>query len=86
MARLVTEIFEKEGRQVWLDQRALDRTANPEHVVRTISKVFPCISQVIILVAPGDWQRFTDLEDIHRWEWELALRSGQYAPRTAERK
>ncbi|KAE8316651.1 hypothetical protein BDV41DRAFT_561949 [Aspergillus transmontanensis] len=75
MARLVAEMMEKNRRRVWLDQWEMRRDTTSDQVVRQISDIFLCIPKVIILAAPGDWDRFTNADDIHRWEWELSLQS-----------
>ncbi|KAJ5399895.1 hypothetical protein N7465_010384 [Penicillium sp. CMV-2018d] len=75
MARLVAEIIGKECHRVWLDQREMQRSTPPEQVIWKIANIFPRVSQVIILAAPGDWLRFANNDDIHRWEWELSLQS-----------
>ena len=54
-----------------------DGTRAPDQVVRRISDIFLSVPKVIILAAPGDWNRFTNADDIHRWEWELSLQSGK---------
>jgi hypothetical protein len=77
MARLVAEMLEKNNRRVWLDQREMKRTITSEQVIRQIAEIFLWVPRVIILAAPGDWRRFTDADDIHRWEWELSLQSGK---------
>lgn len=77
MARLVTEMLKKRSRQVWLDQLEMQRTTTPTQVVGKIAEIFLKVPQVIILAGPGDWLRFADSNDIHRWEWELSLRSGK---------
>lgn len=77
MARLVAEMMEKNRRRVWLDQWEMRRDTTSDQVVRQISDIFLCIPKVIILAAPGDWDRFTNADDIHRWEWELSLQSGK---------
>ncbi|KAE8357114.1 hypothetical protein BDV27DRAFT_139922 [Aspergillus caelatus] len=75
MARLVAEMMEKNRRQVWLDQWEMNKNTTPDQVVRQISDIFLRVPKVIILAAPGDWDRFTNADDIHRWEWELSLQS-----------
>ncbi|KAI9900672.1 hypothetical protein N3K66_004934 [Trichothecium roseum] len=60
---------------IWLDQREIQRSAAPRDVVGKIAHTFRLVDQVIILAAPGDWARFANDDDIHRWEWELSLRS-----------
>ncbi|KAE8356316.1 hypothetical protein BDV28DRAFT_117274 [Aspergillus coremiiformis] len=75
MARLVTEMMKTKSRRVWLDQLEMQRTMPPDEVIGRIADTFLWVSQVIILAAPGDWHRFADPNDIHRWEWELSLRS-----------
>ncbi|KAL2004577.1 hypothetical protein VTN00DRAFT_3313 [Thermoascus crustaceus] len=75
MARLVAEILERMNVRVWLDQHEMSQSATREQVIQGIRRVFAHVQSVIILAAPGDWQRFTDEEDIHRWEWELSLNS-----------
>ncbi|KAE8402442.1 hypothetical protein BDV37DRAFT_272901 [Aspergillus pseudonomiae] len=65
MARLVAEMMEE----------AKHGTRAPDQVVRRISDIFLSVPKVIILAAPGDWNRFTNADDIHRWEWELSLQS-----------
>lgn len=77
MARLVAEMMEKNRRRVWLDQWEMNKNTTPDQVVRQISDIFLCVPKVIILAAPGDWDRFTNADDIHRWEWELSLQSGK---------
>lgn len=77
MARLVAEIIEKKRRSVWLDQHQMTRSTGPKEVTKRISKSFLSVSQIIILAAPGDWHRFTNPDDIHRWEWEMSLRSSE---------
>lgn len=77
MARLVTEMLKKRSHQVWLDQLEMQRTTTPTQVVRKIAEIFLKVPQVIILAGPGDWLRFSDCNDIHRWEWEVSLRSGK---------
>lgn len=77
MARLVAEILERMNVHVWLDQHEMSQSATREQVIQGIRRVFARVQSVIILAAPGDWQRFTDEEDIHRWEWELSLNSGR---------
>lgn len=78
MARLVAEVIEKNSRRIWLDQHQMTRTTEAVEVTKRISKTFHSVSQIIILAAPGDWNRFTNPEDIHRWEWEMSLLSGRY--------
>ena len=78
MARLVAEVLEAMGVTVWLDQHQMSRQANREEVLDGIHKAFQCARSVIILAAPGDWDRFADDDDIHRWEWEMSLRSGEF--------
>ncbi|KAF4993108.1 hypothetical protein FGRMN_6723 [Fusarium graminum] len=75
MARLVAEMMEKNSRRIWLDQHQMTRCTEPGEVTKRISKTFCSVSQIIILAAPGDWNRFTNPEDIHRWEWEMSLLS-----------
>jgi len=77
MARLVAEMIEKKTRRVWLDQRQMTRSTEAGEVTKRISQTFLSVSQIIILTAPGDWQRFSNMDDIHRWEWEMSLRSGE---------
>lgn len=77
MARLVTEMLNKRSRQVWLDQLEMQRTTAPRQVIEKIAGIFSRIPQVIILAGPGDWHRFVNPNDIHRWEWELSLQSGK---------
>lgn len=78
MARLVAEVIEKNSRRIWLDQHQMTRTTEAVEVTKRISKTFHSVSQIIILAAPGDWNRFTNPDDIHRWEWEMSLLSGRY--------
>ncbi|KNG88040.1 hypothetical protein ANOM_004080 [Aspergillus nomiae NRRL 13137] len=75
MARLVAEMMEEAKRRVWLDQWEMRRDTTPDQVVRRISDIFLSVPKVVILAAPGDWNRFTNADDIHRWEWELSLQS-----------
>ncbi|KAB8221465.1 hypothetical protein BDV33DRAFT_202465 [Aspergillus novoparasiticus] len=75
MARRVAETIKENSRRVWLDQWEMRRNTAPDQVVRRISDIFLCVPKVIILAAPGDWNRFTNADDIHRWEWELSLHS-----------
>ncbi|KAF5717919.1 nadph dehydrogenase 2 [Fusarium mundagurra] len=77
MARLVAEMIEKKSRRIWLDQHQMTRTTEAGEVTKRISNTFLSVSQIIILAAPGDWDRFTNPDDIHRWEWEMSLRSGE---------
>ncbi|EWG52133.1 hypothetical protein FVEG_16929 [Fusarium verticillioides 7600] len=75
MARLVAEMIEKKSRRIWLDQHQMTRSTEAGEVTKRISNTFLSVSQIIILAAPGDWDRFTNPDDIHRWEWEMSLRS-----------
>ncbi|KAJ9414477.1 HAD-like domain-containing protein [Fusarium oxysporum] len=75
MARLVAEMIEKKSRRLWLDQHQMTRSTEAGEVTKRISNTFLSVSQIIILAAPGDWDRFTNPDDIHRWEWEMSLRS-----------
>ncbi|KAH7215816.1 hypothetical protein DER44DRAFT_656450 [Fusarium oxysporum] len=75
MARLVAEMIEKKSRRIWLDQHQMIRSTEAGEVTKRISNTFLSVSQIIILAAPGDWDRFTNPDDIHRWEWEMSLRS-----------
>jgi hypothetical protein len=77
MARLVAEMIEKKSRRIWLDQHQMTRSTEAGEVTKRISNTFLSVSQIIILAAPGDWDRFTNPDDIHRWEWEMSLRSGK---------
>ncbi|KAF5681731.1 hypothetical protein FDENT_7966 [Fusarium denticulatum] len=77
MARLVAEMIEKKSRRIWLDQHQMTRSTEAGEVTKRISNTFLSVSQIIILAAPGDWDRFTNPDDIHRWEWEMSLRSGE---------
>lgn len=77
MARLVAEMLDRHRRRTWLDQHQMERTLDPKEVVERIADSFHTVSQVIILAAPGDWHRFANTDDIHRWEWELSLESGK---------
>ncbi|KAF5244026.1 hypothetical protein FANTH_7892 [Fusarium anthophilum] len=77
MARLVAEMIEKKSRRIWLDQHQMTRSTEAGEVTQRISNTFLSVSQIIILAAPGDWDRFTNPDDIHRWEWEMSLRSGE---------
>ncbi|CEI60236.1 unnamed protein product [Fusarium venenatum] len=78
MARLVAEMIQKSSRRIWLDQHQIIRSAEPKEVTKRIAQTFLTVSQIIILAAPGDWDRFSNMDDIHRWEWEMSLRSGEY--------
>lgn len=78
MARLVAEMIEKKSRRIWLDQHQMTRSTEAGEVTMRISNTFLSVSQIIILAAPGDWDRFTNPDDIHRWEWEMSLRSGKF--------
>ncbi|KAL0578460.1 hypothetical protein V5O48_003509 [Marasmius crinis-equi] len=53
------------------------REATREQVLDGVYKAFQRARNVIILVAPGDWDRFANSDDIHRWEWEISLRSSK---------
>ncbi|KAF5564760.1 nadph dehydrogenase 2 [Fusarium phyllophilum] len=75
MARLVSEMIEKNSRRIWLDQHQMTRSTEAGEVTKKISNTFLSVSQIIILAAPGDWDRFKNPDDIHRWEWEMSLRS-----------
>lgn len=77
MARLVSEMIEKRSRRIWLDQHQITRSTEPKEVTKRIGQTFLTVSQIIILAAPGDWDRFSNMDDIHRWEWEMSLRSGK---------
>ncbi|ODM15142.1 hypothetical protein SI65_09381 [Aspergillus cristatus] len=68
-------MLKKRSRQVWLDQLEMQRTTAPKQVIGKIAEIFLRVPQVIILAGPGDWHRFSDSNDIHRWEWELSLQS-----------
>ncbi|KAG4269006.1 hypothetical protein FPRO04_12355 [Fusarium proliferatum] len=78
MARLVAEMIEKKSCRIWLDQHQMTRSTEAGEVTKSISNTFLSVSQIIILAAPGDWDRFTNPDDIHRWEWEMSLRSGEH--------
>ncbi|KAF5697983.1 nadph dehydrogenase 2 [Fusarium globosum] len=75
MARLVAEMIEKKSCRIWLDQHQMTRSTEAGEVTKSISNTFLSVSQIIILAAPGDWDRFTNPDDIHQWEWEMSLRS-----------
>ncbi|KAF4977604.1 hypothetical protein FZEAL_5888 [Fusarium zealandicum] len=75
MARLVAEVIEKYSRRIWLDQHEMKRSISAGEVTRRIAETFLRVPKVIILAAPGDWQRFVEAQDIHRWEWEMSLES-----------
>ncbi|KAF4964744.1 hypothetical protein FSARC_7343 [Fusarium sarcochroum] len=77
MARLVAEMIEKNSRRIWLDQHEMTRSTDAGEVTARISKTFLSVSQIILLAAPGDWHRFSNQEDIHRWEWEMSLQSAK---------
>jgi len=78
MARLVTDALEALGMRVWLDQRQMSMDATREEVLEGVYNAFLCARYVIILAAPGDWDRFVNDNDIHRWEWEISLKSSEY--------
>jgi hypothetical protein len=78
MARLIAEMIEKKTRRVWLDQHQMTRSTEAGEVTKRIAQTFLSVSQIIILAAPGDWHRFSNMDDIHRWEWEMSLRSGEW--------
>ncbi|KAH7873945.1 uncharacterized protein C8R40DRAFT_1161310 [Lentinula edodes] len=75
MARTVAKTLEAMGVTVWLDQQQMSRQATREQVIAGIHKAFQRVQYVIILAAPGDWDRFVNEDDIHRWEWEISLKS-----------
>ncbi|KAJ3860130.1 hypothetical protein EV359DRAFT_49722, partial [Lentinula novae-zelandiae] len=75
MARTVARTLETMGVTVWLDQQQMSRQATREQVITGIHKAFQRVQYVIILAAPGDWDRFVNEDDIHRWEWEMSLKS-----------
>ncbi|KAJ4474830.1 hypothetical protein J3R30DRAFT_3294862, partial [Lentinula aciculospora] len=75
MARMVAETLEAIGVTVWLDPHQMSRDATREQVLTGIHKAFQRVQYVIILAAPGDWDRFVNEDDIHRWEWEISLKS-----------
>jgi hypothetical protein len=77
MARLIAEVLRRMNIRVWLDQQEMSQSATREQVLDGVHKAFVRARYVIILAAPGDWQRFKDPEDIHRWEWEMSLKSGK---------
>lgn len=77
MARLVTEALKAMGMTVWLDQYQLSENAPREEVFETVYDAFLSARYVIILAAPGDWERFADDDDIHRWEWEISMKSSK---------
>jgi hypothetical protein len=79
MARLVAEMIEKRNRRIWLDQHQMVRSTEATEVTKEISKTFSSVSQIIILAAPEDWHRFSNMDDIHRWEWEISLGSGKHS-------
>lgn len=78
MARLIVEVLKRMNIRVWLDQLEMSQSATREHILDGVRKAFTRARYVIILAAPGDWQRFKDAEDIHRWEWEVSLKSGTF--------
>lgn len=82
MARLITAALEALGVNVWLDQYRMSRQATREQILDGVYKAFQCARYVIILVAPGDWDRFADKDDIHHWEWEISLKSSEYINNT----
>ncbi|KZP05346.1 hypothetical protein FIBSPDRAFT_923178 [Athelia psychrophila] len=75
MARLVGELLKSMGVLVWLDQFAMSRDTRREDVCDHITEGFQKAQMVIILSAPGDWDRFLESDDIHRWEWEMSMNS-----------
>ncbi|KAI3605032.1 hypothetical protein WG66_001931 [Moniliophthora roreri] len=75
MARLIAEVLESMGVAVWLDQHEMSRSSTREQVLDGIRKAFQRVRYVVILAAPGDWDRFVDHDDIHQWEWEMSLKS-----------
>ncbi|KAJ3823084.1 hypothetical protein F5880DRAFT_575039 [Lentinula raphanica] len=78
MARAVADTLSRSfGITVWLDQYQMSRDATREQVLSGIHKAFQGVRYVIILAAPGDWDRFVNDDDIHRWEWEISLKSGK---------
>lgn len=77
MARLVTEVLRSFGVTVWLDQQCVEMDANRENILRDVGEALKSSEVVIFLVAPGDWDRFLEAEDIHRWEWEAAIASSR---------
>ncbi|KAF9461361.1 hypothetical protein BDZ94DRAFT_1196210 [Collybia nuda] len=77
MARLIAAILEALGVTVWLDQHQMSRDTTRDQVLDGISKAFQRVRYVIILAAPGDWDRFVNRDDIHHWEWEISLKSGK---------
>lgn len=80
MARTVARTLETMGVTVWLDQQQMSRQATREQVIAGIHKAFQRVQYVIILAAPGDWDRFVNEDDIHRWEWEMSLKSSTCTP------
>ncbi|RKL38964.1 hypothetical protein BFJ72_g7094 [Fusarium proliferatum] len=60
MARLVAEMIEKKSCRIWLDQHQMTRSTEAGEVTKNISNTFLSVSQIIILAAPGDWDRFTN--------------------------
>ncbi|KAJ3993121.1 hypothetical protein F5050DRAFT_1578294, partial [Lentinula boryana] len=77
MARSVAETLQAQGIRAWLDQQQMNRDATREQVLTGIHNAFQGVQYVIILAAPGDWDRFLNEDDIHRWEWEISLKSGK---------
>ncbi|KAJ3795632.1 hypothetical protein GGU11DRAFT_214185 [Lentinula aff. detonsa] len=77
MARSVAETLQAQGITAWLDQQQMNRDATREQVLIGIHNAFQGVQYVIILAAPGDWDRFLNEDDIHRWEWEISLKSGK---------
>jgi len=77
MARLVSEILRSLEIPVWLDQNRIDVDAGKEEVYSIVGEAFKFSKVIVFLAAPGDWDRFADPDDIHRWEWEVAIESGK---------